>query len=111
MGTPTGIQTVLGNHRTNFRQFPDLMSLQGWNWSALIRRQQTPALGTSFRPMLHDLIHLLRRRQLPMIAQVFRLTTGLAHFFLFGFSEPGAGLGTEAEKNCGNFDSAWPPTR
>ena len=27
-----------------------------------------------------------------------------AHFFLFGFWEPGAGLGMEAEKNCWNFD-------
>jgi hypothetical protein len=81
-GKPTGNQTVLGNHRTKFLQFPDLMPLQGRNWSAHTRRQQTPAVGTGCRPMRHDLIHFLRQCQLPMIALVSRLTTGMT-FTLF----------------------------
>src|SRR5271167_876931 len=102
MGTPTGNQTVLGNHRTNFRQFPDLMSLQERNWSARIRRQQTPAMGTSFRPMLHDLIHFLRRRQLPMIALVSRLATGLAPtFFFLVFGSLGRVLGWRLRRIAG----------
>ena len=102
MGTPTGNQTVLGNHRTNFRQFPYLMSLQGRNWSARIRRQQTPAMGTSFRPMLHDLIHFLMRRQLPMIALVSRLTTGLAPtFFSLVFGSLGRVLGWRLRRIAG----------
>jgi len=32
--------------------------------------------------MLHDLIHFLRRRQLPMVSLVSRLATGMAYAFI-----------------------------
>jgi hypothetical protein len=102
MGTPTGNQTVLGNHRTNFGQFPDLMPLRERNWSARTRRQQTPAVGTGFRPMLHDLIHFLRRCQWPMIALVSRLTTGMAStFFSSVFVRLGRVLGRRLRRIAG----------
>src|SRR5208337_3152078 len=102
MGTPTGHESVLGNNRLNFRQFPDLMSFHGRKLSSRTLSQQTPTVRTGFRPMLHDLIHFLRRRQLPMVALVSRLTTGLAStFFSLVFGSLGRVLGRRLRRIAG----------
>jgi len=78
MGTPAGQQPVFGNDRLNFRQFPDLAPFYGRSWPGRRLGESTAAVRTGFRPMLHDLIYLLGRRQLPVISLVSFLTTGLA---------------------------------
>jgi hypothetical protein len=79
--TPTGHQSGLGTNRLNFGQLPYLMSFSGRKLSFRTRSQQTPTVMTGFRPMRNDLIHFLRRRQLPMVALRSRLATGMAYAF------------------------------
>lgn len=81
MGTPACQQSVFDNDRMNFRQFPDLMSFYGRSLPGRPVLQSTAAVRTGFCPMLHDLIHFLRRRQLPMVSLVSGLTTWIAPAF------------------------------
>jgi hypothetical protein len=57
------------------------MSFHGRKLSSRTLSQKTQTVRTGFRPMLHDLIHFLRRRQLPMVSLVSRLATGMAYAF------------------------------
>jgi len=86
MGAPAGQQPVFGDDRLNFRQFPDLAPFHGRSLPGLRVLQSTAAVRTGLRPVLHDFIDLLGRRQLPVVSLVPFLTTRLASALFFSVS-------------------------
>jgi hypothetical protein len=100
---------LFGNDRVNFRQFPDLVPFHGRSLSG---RRVLQCTAGRFPPDAPRSYALSRGAPiLDGLLDVLLDHLGGARFVPGGFSEPGAGLATEAEKNYGNFDSAWPPTR